>query len=162
MRHTYSNDPGSYYRPSGGDCGCGGAPAAQPGHVQQPGPWPPGPGLYPPGPWPHPVSGPGNTGASYGASYSTVVIDGGPTFPYATHAYSVLWQPGLTAAAALAGTNAVRFTAGGGIAAVNGIRTGDEVRCVLRINGRQIPLGMLPSPIQAGDTVTLELLYAGT
>ncbi|AJY74423.1 hypothetical protein VN24_07340 [Paenibacillus beijingensis] len=64
-------------------------------------------------------------------------------------------------AAALAGTNVVRFTEGGGIASVSGIRTGDEVRCLLRINDRQIPSTLLSFPVQASDTLTVELLYAG-
>ncbi|MBD2847842.1 hypothetical protein IDH44_21825 [Paenibacillus sp. IB182496] len=93
-----------------------------------------------------------------GARSVTVVLNGGPRYPFVTQAYRVPFRPGLTVAEALAFTGAVRFGPSGNIVSVGGVFVGgNQVPYALRLNGRTVPLSLLYAPLQPGDTVEIQL-----
>lgn len=130
-------------------------PFPGPGPGPGPGPFPPFPG---PGPFP-PFPGPGPFPPFPGPRFVTVVINGGRQFPWLTRSYSIRWSQGVTVRQALQATGVVQFGFGGGIVSVGGVYTGpgSNIREVIRLNGRVIPIGWLNVPIQWNDAIGLEL-----
>ncbi|WP_188996615.1 hypothetical protein [Paenibacillus nasutitermitis] len=140
-----------------------------------PGPFPPGPGPFPPGPGPFP---PGPFPPGPGPippfpipfppfpvplpNFVTVVINGGRFFPWVTQAYRVRHFPGMSVYQALAATGVVQFNRNGQIAFVNGVAVAGDVGTIVSLNGRRIPPSLFYLPVQAGDSVGLDLILTGS
>ncbi|MFD1954938.1 hypothetical protein ACFSL6_12365 [Paenibacillus thailandensis] len=93
------------------------------------------------------------------AAFVYVQIRGGMAAPELNQSHSARYHPGIPVGEALARTGAVRFGPGGRIAAVAGIPVvSGDTGFILRLNGRQIPAALLSFPLQANDTVELELV----
>ncbi len=75
-----------------------------------------------------------------------------------TTGYTVPYRPGLTVGGALASTGVIGFGPAGQIVTISGIPIGGNISYQVRLNGRPIPAALLGTPIQAGDTVTIDLI----